>query len=106
MKVDVHQNTGLAAPATGESNATLGVHRGDANSNAKVDALSQDRLELSGLIADIAKAEAAGAVRRAEYVKAMAKLHRTGAYAPDAAALSRKLIQHALAGPEGGNGSD
>jgi hypothetical protein len=68
-----------------------------------MDPLSQDRLELSGLVADIASAGAAGAARRAEHVKALAKLHRTGAYTPDPGALSHKLIQDALAGPETGN---
>jgi len=103
MKLDAHQTTGAAAPAAAESTASQSVHRGDADRRSRIDPLSQDRLELSGLVSDIAKAGTVGAARRAEYVKSLAKLHRTGAYAPDPSALSRKLIDQALAGPETGN---
>jgi hypothetical protein len=103
MKVDVHQTAGATPQAIGQGAASQGVHRGDGDLRSKLDPLSQDRLELSGLVADIASAGAAGAARRAEHVKALAKLHRTGAYTPDPGALSHKLIQDALAGPETGN---
>ena len=106
MRVDLQQTAGAAAPALGESAATQAVRRGDADRKSRVDSFSQDRLELSGLVSGIANAGAAGAVQRSEYVKALAKLHRTGAYAPDPSALSRKLIQHALTGSESGNESD
>jgi hypothetical protein len=102
MKVDANQTTGATAPAVGQSTASHGVHRGDGAPLSR-DPLSQDRLELSGLASDITNALTAGAARRAEYVQALTRLHRTGAYSPDPSALSRKLIDHALAGPETGN---
>ncbi len=103
MKVDAHQIAGATPQAIGQGAASQGVHRGDGDLRSRLDPLSQDRLELSGLVADIASAGAAGAARRAEQVKALAKLHRTGTYIPDPGALSQKLIQNALAGPEPGN---
>jgi hypothetical protein len=103
MKLDAHQTAGAAAHAAGENTAIEGVHRGDADRKAKAGSPTHDRLEISGLVSDITRAEAAGSARRAEFVKGLAKLHRTGAYAPDSAALSRKLIEQALSGPEGGN---
>jgi hypothetical protein len=105
MKVDAHQTPDATASAVGRSTAGHGVHGGDANRKSPVDSLSQDRVELSGLVSEIAKAEAAGVTQRAEYVKALAKLHRAGAYAPDPSALASKLIQHALDGPKSGNES-
>jgi hypothetical protein len=105
MKVDANQTTGSAASAVGQSVLNQGVHRSDGDRRSKIDSLSQDRLELSGLVCDIANAGAAGAARRGEHVKALAKLCRTGAYVPDPSALSRKLIDDALAGSETGNES-
>lgn len=102
MKLDANNTAGATAPAVGQSVAGQGVHRGDGARRSSIDSLSQDRLELSGLVSDIARVGAAGAARRAEHVAALARLYRTGAYAPDPSALSRKLIDVALAGPEGG----
>jgi len=106
MKLDAHQTAGAAAHAAGENTAIEGVHRGDADRKARVGSPTHDRLELSGLVSDMSRAEAIGSARRAEFVKGLAKLHRTGAYAPDSAALSRKLIQQALASPNSENASD
>ncbi len=103
MKVDAHKTTDAAATAAAKSAAGQGVHRGNADRRSTADPLSEDRLELSGLVSDIARAGAAGAAQRAEHVKALAKLHRTGGYAPDTSALSRKLIDHALAAADNGN---
>jgi hypothetical protein len=57
----------------------------------------EDRLELSSLATAISGAEAAGAAARAGYVKGLAKLYKSGEYVANAEAISRKLIQEALA---------
>jgi hypothetical protein len=101
MKVDAHQTPDATASAVGQSTASHGVRGGDADRKSGANSLSQDRLELSGLISDIAQAGAAGAARRAEQVEALTKLHRAGGYVPEPGALARKLIQQALVPPEG-----
>jgi len=105
MKLDAHQTAGAAAQAAGQNTAIEGVHRGDVDRKAKVGSLPQDQLELSRLVSDITRAETIGVARRAGLVKGLAKLHRTGAYVPDPAALSRKLIEQALASTESENQS-
>jgi hypothetical protein len=95
MKVDLHQSAGATAQAVGQGAASQGVRSGDGDLRSGIDSLSQDRLELSGLVF--------GAARRAEHVTALAELYRKGAYTSDPSALSHKLVQDGLARPESGN---
>jgi hypothetical protein len=103
MKVDLHQSAGATAQAVGQGAASQGVRSGDGDLRSGIDSLSQDRLELSGLVSGIASAGSAGAARRAEHVTALAELYRKGAYTSDPSALSHKLVQDGLARPESGN---
>jgi len=105
MKLDAQQTAGAAAHATGQNTAVEGVRRGDVDRKARVGSLAQDQLELSSLVSDITRAETVNVARRAGLVEGLAKLHRTGAYVPDPVALSRKLIEQALASTESENQS-
>ena len=98
MKLDPHGLAGAATPPTAESSSAQGANLGKRVGSSKSGSFAEDRLELSGLVGNIAKAEAAGAIERAGKVKALARLYRTGGYATDAGDLSRQLIQEALAG--------
>jgi hypothetical protein len=97
MKLNPHGLAGAATPNTAESSGTQRVDRGTAAGSLKPGSLAEDRLELSSLVGSIARAEAASILERAGHVKALAKLYKSGGYATDAGALSRKLVEEALA---------
>ncbi len=103
MKVNPQNASGMPATATQESAGAQEVNRSTGVGSSKSESAAQDRLELSGFVGKIAGAEAAHAAQRTEHVRALAKLYRTGAYVTEPRALSRKLIQEALADrPAGG----
>jgi hypothetical protein len=103
MKVNPHGLVGASAPATAESAGAQGLSRGTAAGSSKSGSFTEDRLELSSLVGNIARAQETGAIARAGYVKEIARLYRTGGYATDASALSQKLIQEALADQTAGS---
>ena len=96
MKVNPHNTATVSTPAAGESTGTQGVNHGVDSRSTKLEAVAQDRLELSGLVSNMAGAEAAGLAARAGYVKQIARLYKNGGYEVGSRDISRRLIQDAL----------
>jgi hypothetical protein len=106
MKINPQNASGVSTSASAESTGPQSVNRSTEVRSRRPGSLAEDRLELSGLVDNLAKAEAAGVVERAGYVRALAKLYRSGGYATDASAVGRKIVQEALANRATGSESE
>jgi hypothetical protein len=106
MIVNPHNAAAAATPGAAESAGTQGVSHGTDSRSTRSEGLAPDRLELSGLVSNMSRAEAAGLATRAAYVKQIAKLYKAGGYEADPGSLSQSLIRGALNNRATGGGGE
>ena len=83
-------------PAPGTKGASGVESHGRADGNREADRTGSDRAELSGLAGKIAHASAIDAKQRAETVERLRVEVAQGRYRPDAAEISKGIVNEAL----------
>ena len=98
------QNNGVQGPNSLETSRTQATtpSAGHGLAGRKVAGHEGDSVEISGLSANVAEANATDAHQRAARVSQLAALYAKGEYHTNSAALSKALISHATGSVEGG----
>ena len=96
MKIDNHLLTGTAA---GQTSRTQETHSADSSKETRQAAQSGgDRVEFSGALGALSRAVSSEQTDRSSRIAALTAQVEKGTYQPDSRAISRGMINEALAG--------
>jgi hypothetical protein len=96
MQVNGDNIIGTQPSQIGRPTESQGVER-SAQTRLDHAASGGDRVELSGLVVEIGRAEAALSAQRSQRVQELAALYKSGRYVPDAGETSRQMVTELLA---------
>ncbi len=96
MQVNGDNIIGTQPSQVGRSSESQGAER---SAHTRLDHASAggDKVELSGLVVQIGKAEAALSAERGQRVQELSALYKSGRYVPDARETSRQMVTELLA---------
>jgi hypothetical protein len=95
MKVYDQSLTGASSAGSARTQETQRTERGD-TARTGGGSGGGDRVELSGALGSLSRAMATFRASRSGKVRALAAQYQSGAYRPDAAATSRRMVSDAL----------
>ncbi len=96
MKVYDRNLTGTALPESGQTQETERSGQSGGTNQPGGVAAGADRVELSSTLGSLSRALSSYSSDRAGRVQQLAAQYLSGSYQPDAAAISRGIIQEAL----------